>query len=282
MAVKYLDGSQMKIRFTDYKLDGAANTWYFYYAAEMNSKFEVSDRSPVSGPISLVNTIPAEPPAIKEIISTPADILLMKGPRVNFKVNPFIENENIKRLRIYRTTDYRKATSVRNMVLAKELAVDESLMDDFSDLTDLPYTEPLYYRLVALREITNEQGVTEYVPSKPSEISMSNIIDQINPPAPEVSFSSDPLITNIALSWQKTVHNGKYTLFKMNASGNWTKMHEIKTNDTNIQVQLSDTAWDNADLEKLDDSNQAIFHHFKVVAINSSNLLSMEDKVLTI
>ncbi len=287
MAVKYTDGAQSKVRFTDYTLDGAANAWYFYYAVEMNNKFEVSDRGPVAGPISLVNTMPAEPPAIKTVISTPANTLLRKGPLVQFKMNEFIPSEKIKKLRIYRATNHRDAVAVRNMTLAKELSVTDVLVDDFSDLSDLPFTEPLFYRVVALREITNEQGLTEYVPSKPSEISLTNIIDQVNPQAPTLTFTSNPYLpvdlqmNNISLSWEKTTHNGKYVVYKLSSAGNWVSIYEIKTNTPTIQVALSATNLASGSLVKLVNGEKR-FHQFKVVAVNSSNLMSLEDKVLVI
>lgn len=288
MAVKYVDGVQTKVRFTDYKLDGAAKAWYFYYAVEMNNKFEVSDRSPVTGPISLVNTIPAEPPAIKEVISTPANLLTSTGPFVTFKINNFIESESIKRIRIYRSTNHYDAVTVRNMSLAAELAITDTLKDTFADVTDVPYAEPLYYRVVALREITNEQGLTEYVPSKPSEIALTNVIDTVNPEAPALSYTSDPYLpadanmNNVVLSWNKTVHNGKYTLFKLTTTGNWQKIHEVVSNAAVLQVPLASTLLGSGTLQKLDTDGNTIYSQFKVQVSNSSNLLSRTDKVLAI
>jgi hypothetical protein len=214
--------------------------------------------------------------------------LRKKGPYISFKINDFIESEQIKRVRIFRATNNRDAVTVRNMTLVKELAIDEPLIDDFSDTTDLPYAEPLYYRLVALREITNEHGNTEYVPSKPSEISLTNIIDTVNPAAPVLTSTSDVYtagdskMKNIVLSWQKTVHNGKYILYKLNLSGNWTKIYEITTNDSNIEVALATTTFGSGDLEKTNSVNDMIYHHFKVVAVNSSNLSSREENILTL
>lgn len=288
MSVKYVDAGQTKVRFTDYKLDGAAKAWYFYYAVEMNNKFEVSDRSPVTGPISLVNTIPAEAPAVKEVISKAANLLLQTGPRVSFKVNDFINSENIKRIRIYRSTNHRDAVSVRNMNLAKELAFTDALVDDFSDTTDVPYAEPLYYRLVALREIVNEQGLIEYVPSKPSEIALTNVIDVINPTAPTLAYTSDPYlptdtyINNVIISWDKAVHNGKYELYKLSASGNWMKIHELISNASSLQINLSASSLGSGTLTKLDTNGNKMYHQFKVVVTNSSSLLSLAENILVI
>ncbi len=289
MAVKYEKDSKTYVRFTDYTLDGAADTCYFYFAVEMNNKMEVSERSPIFGPVSLLNTMPAEPPAIKEIISTPANTLNDNGPQVKIKVNKFINSENIKMIRLYRSTNHADAASVRTMDIAGEYPVtDDCLIDEFIDLTDFPYAEPLYYRVVALREITNEQTEPEYVPSKPSKISLTNIIDVINPPSPEIKYvyddeaSDDNHIKNVALTWKKTVHNGKYYLYKLNNRGNWMKIHEIITNDHDVSIRLEDTLLGSNDLEKDSGSGKAIYHHFKVVAVNSSNLLSRDEKILTI
>jgi len=288
MAVKYTAGSAKKVRFTDYTIDGAADTHYFYFAVELNNKFEVSDRGPVAGPISLVNTISAEAPVVKSIFSTPANLLYQTGPTVTFSINDYIDSEKIRRIRIFRSTDHRSAASVRTMSLAKEIAVGVPIIDDFEGLTDLPYGEPLFYRIVALREILNEQQEVEYVPSKPSEISLTNIIDQVNPAAPLLSVGSDPYapgdssMTNVTLSWKKTVHNGSYSLYKMSVSGNWVKLAEIRTNADTVGSVLGSTDFGSPDLVKLDENGKEIYHHFKVVAANSSNLLSVEERILTV
>jgi hypothetical protein len=52
MAVKYVNpGGDTLVRFTDYKLDGAAKNIYFYYAVEMNDQMKLSPGSPIAGPM---------------------------------------------------------------------------------------------------------------------------------------------------------------------------------------------------------------------------------------
>lgn len=291
MAVKYTDNGNRFVRFTDYTLDGAADTCYFYFAVEMNNKLEVSKRGPITGPISLLNTMPAEAPNIKEIISEPAAHENGKGPQVKIKINKYVDSEKIKKIRLYRATDYAKAASVRTMINAGECPVNDEyeIIDDFSDLgNNLPYAEPLYYRVVALREIINERNESEYVPSKPSEISLTNIIDIVNPTAPEISYGFDNEASNaneikgVKLSWPKKVHNGKYHLYKLGDKGNWKKIHEIKDNADEISVDLQDTLLGTNDLAKLTDDNKPKYHYFKVMVENSSNLLSRNERILRI
>ncbi len=64
-------------------------------------------------------------------------------------------------------------------------------MDTFDDLPRIPYGDPVFYRIVALREIRNERSQIEMVPSKPSNLVMASLVDNQNPPPPRLSYSSD-------------------------------------------------------------------------------------------
>jgi len=177
------------VRFTDYTLDGEAQNFYFYFGVELSNTLKVSDRSPVSGPIQLVNSGPAKQPKIKKLETVLSNAALRSGPAIKFLMNEFVESENIKQFKIYRATDPNAAQSVRNMALAKTIDYGDPVIDDFSDLTLLPYGDPLFYRIVAMREIQNEQGNVEYVPSQASNLAMTNIVDALNPVAPSITIS---------------------------------------------------------------------------------------------
>ncbi|MEM1319386.1 MAG: hypothetical protein AAGG75_03970 [Bacteroidota bacterium] len=289
MVVQFVDSGQTKLRFTDYTLDGSSRSFFFYFAVELSKKLEVSEASVVAGPIQLVNSAPAEQPGIRKITSQQANLVLERPAAVKLELNDFIGVEGITKFEIYRATDSVDAMSVRTMTLAKTFDVGEELVDDFSDLSIPPYGEPLFYRVVALREITNEFNATEYAPSKPSELALASILDPGYPPAPVLSYTSSPLtatapptLPNVILSWDKTVHNGSYHLYKWTKVGNWEKIHEVISNDATMTVDLSTTSLGTNVLVKEDDEGYERFHQFRVLAQSASGLMSLEDKVLVI
>lgn len=117
----------------------------------------------------------------------------------------------------------------------------DKLVDAFSDLPFPPFEEEIHYRLVAMREIENELGLKELIPSIPSDILTTRLIDNINPETPKLLFSSALISSsspatyfNSKLIWEKTTHNGKYHIFKMNNKGNWMKIGEVISNNVNV------------------------------------------------
>lgn len=283
MAVKLANTN--KVRFTDYTLDGASNEIYFYYAIEMNEQLKLSDRSPIVGPVRLVNSIAADPPIVRKITTQLANPILGVSSAVKIEIDKYIATENIKKLRVYRTYDGLDAQTVRNMKPAFEVDYSNDvieLVDDFSDESFVPYGEILYYRVVGLREILNEESLLEYVPSEPSKLLVSNVVDVINPPAPQLSYDynvvEDPIrvYTSVKLSWTKTVHNGVYYIYKMTNSGNWSKVGELTSNDESLSFDYPEN------LIKVDSDGNEIYHRFRVDVQNSSGLLNLETKELTI
>jgi hypothetical protein len=168
--------------------------------------------------------------------------------------------------------------------------------DDFADLDEVPYGDGLFYRLTVSREIeyseadygTNSpQIVTDCAPSQASKIVASMMVEVANPPAPTVKYISEPIAANgdidqIALQWDKTCYKGTYHLFKMNAQGNWVKIHEVTTNDAEVFVLLEDTDLQDHSLSTQDVNGNTIYHHFKVVAHNTSGMQSTKENILTI
>ena len=59
-AIKFTESSIDKLRFTDYSLDGAAISTYFYFVREISREMVIGQRSDVLGPIRLVNAMPAD------------------------------------------------------------------------------------------------------------------------------------------------------------------------------------------------------------------------------
>lgn len=288
--VNNLDDYYVFVRFTDYTIDGASNSVYFYCAAEMANNMVTSDKSEILGPISLVNAMPPGAPEIKKVTTQLANPINNVPTAVIFEINKYIEAQNIKKFHIYRALNANDAKTVRTMTFATEIMEGNILQDTFSNLQIPPYGEALFYRIIAFREILNERNETEYIPSQPSNIAMTNVVDVLNPEAPTLSFSSDPLTTtppktfnHVVLSWNGTAYNGTYYLYKMNQTGNWQKIYQIKSNDSLISVNLADTEWQQNDsLVKEDDDGNTIYHRFKVGVENASGLLNLKDKELTI
>ena len=277
------------VRFTDYTLDGSSTNFYFYFAVELSNTLAVSGRSDVLGPIQLVNSYPAEAPGVKKVVTRLSDSSLGVSTGVVFELNDFVASERIVSFEIYRSTGLHDELSPRTMTLAKTVAVGDPLVDDFSDLTFPPYGDPVFYRLVALREILNEDGQTELVPSKPTQAMLVGLVDNVNPPAPTVSYVSDPPTTtvpvtlhNVVLSWDTTCYNGTYHLYKQTSAGNWQKIYTEASNAVTVTVNLVDTDWGSDALEKQDADLNTIYHRFKVQAVNSSGLLNRTYVELTI
>lgn len=289
----YGGGSNTRyVRFTDFTLDGEAQNFYFYFAVELSNTLKVSGRSMVAGPIQLVNSGAAKAPKIKKVETVLRSAALETGPAVRFVLNPIVESENIQRLEIYRSFDAASALSVRTMTLAKTLNVGDDVVDDFDDLGDAPYGEPLFYRIVALREIVNEHGNVEYVPSLPSNTALTNIVDNLNPPAPQLVVTSDPPtgspieLPNVLLTWNKTVHNGTYYVFKLNSTGNWVKIYSVDPsvhlNAASMSIPLAGTTVGASSLFKQDADLVTIYHRFRVDVENSSGLLNLDKKEVTV
>jgi hypothetical protein len=181
MAVKYVSqtGDHL-LRFTDYTLDGAATNIYFYYAKEMSDQMRFGPRSSIAGPIRLVNSYPAEAPTIARVFSIVQNPVLQIPTGVKLVVHPYIAAEGIRRFNLYRATKASDAASIRDMKLVRDypavVGVETEIFDDLSDLVAPPFGARLFYRVVALREIINERGLPEFVPSQPSKLARASIV----------------------------------------------------------------------------------------------------------
>jgi hypothetical protein len=276
------------VRFTDYTLDGAARNTYFYGSRELSSALTMSAMSAIVGPITLVNSAPAEAPGIGRVTVAVANKLTGEKDGVRFELNEYLGSEGIRQVQLYRALSADDALSIRTMALAKSFAAGTDLVDTFDDLPFCPYGDPLFYRIVALREIRNEHSASELIPSKSSNVVMASLIDSRNPPAPRLSFSSDapmgsPLtLHNVTLTWEPTCHNGTYHLYKRSKAGNWIKIATQSGNDPLFYQPLATSELNDGSLLKQDDEGNRLYHHFRVVAMNSAGLLSREESVLTI
>jgi hypothetical protein len=276
------------VRFTDYTLDGAARNTYFYGSRELSNQLTMSAMSPIVGPIKLVNAAPAEAPGIGRVTVSIANSVTGEKDGVRFELNGYLPSEGIRQIQLYRAGSADDAISIRTMFLAKAVEAGADLMDTFDDLPVIPYGDPVFYRVVAMREIRNERSQIEMVPSKPSNLVMASLVDNANPPAPRLSYSSDapigsPLtLHNVTLTWEPTCYNGTYYVYKRTKGGQWMKIAVQKGNPILFYQSLASSDLQSGSLAKEDDNGNRLYHQFRVVAMNSAGLLSLRESVLTI
>lgn len=290
-----------KVQFTDFGLDGTSNNLYFYSVKELGNRMQFSEFSPILGPIKLVNTNPPKAPSIKKVVPVLTNAVLGIPPQISLEMNSYPQVEGIKRIALYRTLDAVNALSVRNMELIQELDLELAgqtmdnvweIKDDFSDLGEIPYGDPIYYRIVAFREIEyaekgdNNTIVTEYMPSQSSKLVVTTIVENSVPVSPTITYTADTgvvtgTLDNVVLQWEKTAYKATYYLYKMGSQGQWVRIYEITSNNLVISVSLDQTTLETSTLVITDSEGDGIFHHFKVTTENTSGLLSYEGELLT-
>lgn len=288
MAVTYTDSGDTFVRFTDYTLDGAAVNIYFYYAIEFSNTNTFSGRSPILGAVRLVNTLPPDPPQIRKVSTQLADASLSLDTAVLFEVNSYLPVDGVGEYRIYRAINVHDASTVRSMMLAATIQVGDPLVDDFSDVTYPLYGEVLYYRIVAVRITKDENGVELRVPSQPSNIAITNVVDVVNPEAPKIRSINGTTTTTelqeVILKWETTAHNATYTLQKQAPNGSWRDIYSTKSNglmqypplDQNNQPDFTNYP-DTEVLERFDSTGSKTRHAFRVRVVNSSGLFNLKE-----
>ena len=295
------------VRFTDYTLDGASKSLYFYRVVEMDDKFKFSEASSPLGPVLMVNAFPPDKPQIRKVLTQLQDLAANKPSAILFEINAYGENEKISKVEIYRAIDEIDALSVRTMKKVKSVTWGTALIDDFGDLDFPPYGETLYYRIVAIREIEDVEDVllpllpngkqpTVIVdmPSLPSDVSKASIVDVINPAAPRLSSENGTTtateLNNVVLKWQATCYNGTYRLQKLNASGNWVPKYSVKVKEGAMQYPPLDingqpdfgTFSETEKLLRVDTDGNLIYHRFRVQVENASGLFNLSEFALTL
>ncbi|WP_291131746.1 hypothetical protein [Flavobacterium sp. UBA7682] len=322
---------QYESQFTDFGLDGASNAKYFYAVREFNNQMKVSDYSPILGPISLVNTAPPIAPEIIKIIPVLENRTLGVNPAIQLQINAYPVAHKIAKVTIYRTANVNDALSVRTMkeVRVFDLEVENLLEerqwifnDDFSDLPEVPFGDPLYYRITVSRRIRyNDKdlvNVVEYAPSEASKLIVTNIIENYSPESPVLEYTAndynpatDTALTHITLSWNKTVYKGNYHVYKMNSNGNWVEImrlvaDRVTNGDYHFYNQDAQGNWVNtihpeiltvfndsiylpleltnlgvSSLDIKNSNNESVYHHFKVLAMNTAGMMSKKENILT-
>jgi hypothetical protein len=288
------------VRFTDYKIDGAQVVNYFYFVLELTNQLKFGPRSQITKPIQLINTEPAERPVIKEVLNQLPKPAQSIPAAVLFKLNDYTSNEGISKIDVYRTTNGGDALTIRTMEKVKSIDVTDSVrltdvLDDFENDLNPLYGDPLYYRIIANREIINEQQISELIPSKPSDVVLTNIVDPFNPEAPKIISENGTTtateLQNVILKWSTTCYNGTYRLQKMNSSGNWVNIYEVESNNPQLQYPPIESGLglpdfvnypETAVLQRQDASGTAIYHRFRVQVENSSGLFNLSEKEITL
>jgi hypothetical protein len=306
--MKIVDAVNHTAQFTDFNLDGTSHNIYFYGVREMDIKMNFGPFSPFLGPVKLVTSNPPQTPEIKRIMPVLGNPLLGIKPAIQIELNPYHPEHKVKKINIYRAMSTLDAQSIRTMKLVKEVLITKdtlsqdfdniwSVYDEFEDLENIPFGEGLFYKLTVSREIEYaDPSSTElnpiinidYAPSQPSKITATVIADAVSPQSPVLHATGGATGTNgavlkpVVFNWKKTVHNGKYHLYKMNNQGNWDKIHEIVKNDETVTLPLLQTKLASDELIIKTDDSERVYHHFKVISENSSGMFSSDEKNLTL
>ncbi|WP_431241128.1 hypothetical protein ACQ9BO_13455 [Flavobacterium sp. P21] len=306
--MKIVNETENRVQFTDFNLDGNSQNIYFYAVREMDIKMNFGPFSNLLGPVKLVASTPPKTPEIKRIMPILENKVLGIKPAVQIELNTYQPEYKIRKINIHRATTMLEAQSIRTMKLAKEIVIDEDTLsadfdnvwtvyDDFEDLEEVPFGDGLFYRITVSKQIeyadpesTTKNPVVniDYAPSQPSKITATVIVDSISPESPvleasgTVSGTNGEIFSSIIFNWEKTVYNGKYHLYKMNSHGNWDKIHEVSTNLENIALPLQQTKLNTDELIIKNEDGDRIYHHFKVISENSSGMLSIDEKILTL
>ena len=281
------DGTN-RVRFTDFTLDGASSDLWFYTAREIGSRMAMGDFSPVAGPVQLINTLAPAAPALLSTEVRAAEPAMGTPPFVAVRIARSPAAEQVAEYRLYRADEVAEVLGTRAMVLVDSVAAPDAgtvtLTDRFDDLHDPPWGEPVFYRAVGIRRVTWEaldgSEVVEDVPSHPSAPVLIGLADGAVPdqPVPTATVGAElpDRLENVTLSWDKTVHNGRYRVFRMNGRGNWELLGEVQSNDPQPSFAIG------AHLNTAGANGARIHYHFRVMAENASGLLSATDRFLTL
>ncbi|BDU25100.1 vWA domain-containing protein [Flavobacterium sp. GSB-24] len=306
--MKIINESENIAQFTDFNLDGNSQNIYFYAVREMDIKMNFGEFSDLIGPVKLVASTPPKTPEIKRIMPILENQVLGIKPAVQIELNAYQPEYKIRKINVYRANTMLDAQSIRTMKLVKEVLINEETLsadfenvwnvyDDFEDLENVPFGDGLFYRITVSKQIEYADSDStidnpiisiDYAPSQPSKITAVVIVDNVSPESPDLEASGVPTGTNgeilkpIVFNWEKTVHNGKYHLYKMNNQGNWEKIHELKSNLNEVILPLNDIEKFTDELVIKTEDGDRIYHHFKAISENSSGMYSSDEKILTL
>lgn len=264
------------VRFTDYNLHASSRYLYFYTSAEVTNQLLTGPLSPFTGPVLILHTVAGPAPVIQSYTITTSFANAESPIAVQFSVSPFAFAEDILKIRIYRTLNQSQAISLSSYldVIVSNNGLDSiNITDTFNDLVTVPIGETLYYRLAGIRKIMNENEEQEEVLSIGSEVITIKLIDTLNPEAPELTY----LESSNKLTFIPSTNKATYYLYKQNSRGNWEKLETI-----NPEPEANLIEYELPVLAEVDEDGDPLYHRFKVKVENSSGLLNLQDKELTI
>ena len=284
--------SPTKVLFTDFTFDGnmSSENFSFYLVRELSNSMQMGEASGFLGPVKPLNT---KAPGRLELQKLQVQI----GSAVNgyaseviFELNQLPASQEVSRIQVRRSFTAADAHSVRTMEVVNEVSALAAgtgtlvVRDNFSGTPEIPYSIPIYYRLVGVREIgyTDAGGTPQNIEvfSEPTKTFVANLVDSKRPDSPVLTVSnqvnSANQIEEISFTWNKTCYNGKYRLYIMR-NNDWQKIHEIRTNDMTAMHFTFDTS-----LDILNDSGDRLYHKFKVDAENTAGLSNLESVVLAV
>ncbi len=321
-----------KVSFTDFTIDATTDSFYFYVAREIGSTMKLGEFSPVIGPVKVVDANAPEAPKINSALPVLSNSVLGINPKIKIEIHAYPEVQKIKRVNLYRTTERINAQAIMHMDLVKTIDISDisledsniwTIYDEFDSFDKVPYGEALYYRITVEKRIEYAKAdyitggetpeiIIDYVPSQPSKIISTIIVESQNPESPTPKFVTDEVLENAttinygALTWVHTLYRGKYHVYKMSEKGNWSEIAKLEINSNNPNqftlYRLDNGNWNKIeDLEaknndvfitlsqlnllplKIKDSQgNNVYHHFKIIAENNSNMLSIQENILTI
>ncbi|WP_295801708.1 hypothetical protein [Mucilaginibacter sp.] len=267
------------VRFTDYTLNASSRSLYFYAAAEVTNELVPGPLSAFAGPVTVADTTPPEPPIVRTFSIVPSAADVTSPISIVFQVSPAAPYDNITKMRFYRTTDITLTGALATMGTPAEIEVSDPghlgyvLTDTLSDMVNIPFGEPLYYRLASVRSIINELNLPEDIVSIGSEVSVITLIDTVNPEAPALTYNSP----DNSLGWTTNVNKGTYYLYQQNSKGNWTLLNTDHTALPGQTVHFTLPA-----LPPADGDGNTIYYRFKLRVQNASGLFNLTDNILTL
>lgn len=266
------------IRFTDYLLNGSSRSLYFFAGTEMTNQLVPGMLSRFTGPVTILHTAHSAAPVIRKFSLSAANVGADQ-PEVTFYLAAMSPGDQMTKVRVYRTTDPLKAGVIQlidtffDVEIVAGAAEGYEITDSFADIP-APAGQPVYYTLAGIRTIINELEEAEDVLSEVSATLTVNLIDTVNPKAPQLTYTES---TNL-LNWPATATNGKYYLFQQNSKGNWARIFTVQPPDSNAVMEYVLPQ----PLVLNDEEGNRIYYRFKVQAQNSSGLMNLTENELTI
>ena len=146
-----LPGTETVVRYTDYTLDGASKSLYFYRALEMDDKFKFSESSLPVGPVLMVNAFPPDKPQIRKIITKLQNTISNTPSSVLFEINEYSENQKISKVEITLAplsgTEAGLKVAIFPLSPSKAIIVESRRVTQFSCTTATPRDGVLAYIL---------------------------------------------------------------------------------------------------------------------------------------